>query len=744
MYLAQVNIWNFRKYGCRNITDKNPSLSVNFKNGLNLIAGENDSGKTAIIDSIKYVLGTQSYDINRVDENDFYYDKLKNQREKELKIECVFKDFTNEEAAKFIEWINLDESNKFELRVRLTAKIKDGKIVSRITAGKDGLDMPFEARDILRTVYLKPLRDAENELRAGYKSRFAQILKYHPIFKARDSEKHELEGIAEKANDSIKEYFISKDGKYITSTIDSTLEKFMGIDFLNNEHKSSVNIAGSELNKILSKLILEIDENKVGLGTLNQLYMSMELLLLETSNDLRLALIEEIEAHIHPQAQLRVIKHLQSIENTQFIITTHSVTLASVVKVENLILCNNNNVFPLFKGYTELNNGDYDFLDRFLDATKSNLIFAKGVIFVEGDAENILIPTIAEIIDMPLEKYGVSIVNIGNIAFLRYSNIFKRSCNQIEKTVGIPVSIVTDLDVRPIEYYEETTEKIKYELKNISDLIAKYELEIDEDTIKTWTFNSKNSIYNKIKELANITKLNKNDKDCIDKDHIIERVLIKKNIDSNNDNYELYRLTKIEELISKYNLSELKEDINRYRFKKKEDISTKLNIYDNIDDYIEKINDIEEYKAFEKNNKRKKYEYEDIKLFTNNWTMEYDIALSGLNIYILAAIEIAKDIAKNDNVEITICNYIQSAKEKISKELEELTPEEKAYNIYKPLLKGNASKAVTAQYLAKILRENRENIKEILKTDKYIKYIVDAIYHASKIKNITKEEKHNE
>lgn len=52
------------------------------------------------------------------------------------------------------------------------------------------------------------------------------------------------------------------------------------------------------------------------------------------------------------------------------------------------------------------------FLQRFLDATKSNLFFAKGVIMVEGDAENLLIPVIAEIIGYPLEKYGVSISSV--------------------------------------------------------------------------------------------------------------------------------------------------------------------------------------------------------------------------------------------------------------------------------------------------------------------------------------------
>ena len=65
MYLSQVRIWNFRKYG--ECEEDREGLNVNLKKGLNLIVGENDSGKTAIIDAIKIVLGTQSFDNIRLE-----------------------------------------------------------------------------------------------------------------------------------------------------------------------------------------------------------------------------------------------------------------------------------------------------------------------------------------------------------------------------------------------------------------------------------------------------------------------------------------------------------------------------------------------------------------------------------------------------------------------------------------------------------------------------------------------------
>ena len=193
----------------------------------------------------------------------------------------------------------------------------------------------------------------------------------------------------------------------------------------------------------------------------NLLFIAAELLLLKDDTDggLKLAMIEELEAHLHPQAQLRLISYLQneySENDVQIIISTHSPILGSKINLKNLILIKNGCGYDLSEGETALNKGDYLFLQRFLDATKSNLFFAKGIIMVEGDAENILIPTIAEILGYQLEKNGVSIVNVGSTAFLRYSRILVRSDNS---AIGIPVSIVTDCDVKPFDVDPETKEK---------------------------------------------------------------------------------------------------------------------------------------------------------------------------------------------------------------------------------------------------------------------------------------------
>lgn len=488
MYLSRLRLWNFRKYstdGEGPIESDNPGLTVIFKDGLNVLIGENDSGKSTIIDAIKHVLLTQSHEYLRFDEKDFYSNG--EGRADKLKIECTFKGFEDKEASSFLEWIGFEDDGNYKLQVWLTAKRKDNRIITDVRAGLDdeGSQLDGNARDLLRVTYLKPLRDAEAELTPGYKSRFAQILRGDELFiKGKNDEgeieEHVLEKYVNKANDWIKRYFEESEldehddldipeGTQGAKRIKDTITDFLEI--FHEDGKSvnpSIEIAGSDLLDILKKLSLNLEENKSGLGSLNLLFIAAELVLLQSKEErgLKLALIEELEAHLHPQAQLRLIDYLQEEQdNRQFIVTTHSTTLGSKIDLKNLIICQDDEVYPMGSDFTDLDENDYGFLQRFLDATKANLFFAKGVIIVEGDAENLLIPAIAELIDRPLHKYGVSIVNVGSKALLRYAKIFIR---KDQKSMDINVSVLTDLD-------------IQHKLNDENSVIPKEEINFDEE-----------------------------------------------------------------------------------------------------------------------------------------------------------------------------------------------------------------------------------------------------------------------
>ncbi|MCI5192008.1 MAG: DUF2813 domain-containing protein [Candidatus Electrothrix sp. AU1_5] len=466
MFLSELRLWNFRKYGVGtdDFDGVDPGIMVPFNEGFNVLIGENDSGKTAIVDSIRHLLGTQSREWYRLDESDFYGSE-KN-RAKKLKIEAIFQNFTPKEAAPFLEWMGFEERNgkqEYVLTLRFTAERKVDRIITNLRAGADpvGSQLDGEARELLRITYLKPLRDAESELTPGRRSRLAQILAAHKLFQktpsAQSEQKHKLEEIVEEANTAIKEYFSAKDeeahGYEIMRTVNGYLEDFFSDG--DCPPTADISISGGNLGEILRRLSLELEENPTGLGSLNLLYIATELLLLQSSDfqGLRLGIVEELEAHLHPQAQLRLIDFLekQAAEEIrgQFILTTHSTTMGASIDLKNLLICRGSKVFPMAPKFTDLYPKNYDFLHRFLDATKANLLFARGVILVEGAAENLLVPVIAEIIDRPLQRYGVSIINVGSTAFLHYAKIFSRKDGQ---HMDIPVAVVTDMDVKPLEW----------------------------------------------------------------------------------------------------------------------------------------------------------------------------------------------------------------------------------------------------------------------------------------------------
>jgi putative ATP-dependent endonuclease of OLD family len=112
----------------------------------------------------------------------------------------------------------------------------------------------------------------------------------------------------------------------------------------------------------------------------------------------------------------------------------------------SVILCKGSDVYPLDKDKTKLSSKDYIYLDHFLDVTKSNLFFAKGIILVEGWAEELLIPVIATKLGYDLTEREISIVNVGSTAYLHYAKILMRND---DKVLDYPVSIVTDMDLRP-------------------------------------------------------------------------------------------------------------------------------------------------------------------------------------------------------------------------------------------------------------------------------------------------------
>lgn len=447
---------------------------INFNPGLTALVGENDAGKTAIIDAIRYALGTSDLEWIRVQEFDFHNARTSNP----INIKCKFESLSKGDESAFLEYLTYEDqpdgSKIAILYVNWSARQHDAGgssarsyVKTEVRSGKesDGPILDQEVRELLRATYLQPLRDADAAMSSGRGSRLSKVLQNIDSVKTGkedysdgdDIKTLSISGIASLADDLLQQH---SGIKTATESIDAGLRNKLS---LNQEKlKSSIDVSASDsadrrLRRMLEKLSVQVsregaNEFGLGLGTKNILYIACELLLLEQgSTGNRMLLIEEPEAHIHAQRQLKILKSLQSEaeqNGIQVFVSTHSPLLASVVKLKNMLYVQGAKAYSMAEEETRLSESDYSFLERFLDATKSNLFFAKGVMIVEGDAENILLPTIARMLGRDLTGYGVSIVNVGGIGLRRYANIFQRA-EEDDDLMDIPVACITDIDVMP-------------------------------------------------------------------------------------------------------------------------------------------------------------------------------------------------------------------------------------------------------------------------------------------------------
>jgi len=465
MLLSHLKITNFRCFG-----EGTNSLDISLKRGLTAIVGENDAGKTAVVDALRYALGTTDQERCRIEDSDFYGEDTSLQ----ITVQCQFS-VAPDERGTFVEYLTYSKDNSEDpaLYVNWTAK-NAGELHGRpyrhaeLNSGRDG-DGPSlapEVRELLQVTYLKPLRDAEQALAAGRGSRLSQVLastkavtqsgaNYDPE-KPVDPTTLSVRGIGDYANALLER---QEGVKQAREGIDEHLANFSLKGEVGGSDIRVGGMSGSEearLRQLLEKFDLSVTrKGRSGLGTSNTLFMACELLLLAQEGEIsRVLLIEEPEAHLHPQKQLRVMKALQILaeeKGIQIIVTTHSPNLASAIDLNNIVVLRNSHAFPLAKNFTMLSESDYSFLQRFLDVTKANLFFARGVIIVEGDAENILIPTLAAILGLDFTTHGISIVNVGGVGLSRYARIFQRtnSAQTNGRVFDIPVACLTDMDVMP-------------------------------------------------------------------------------------------------------------------------------------------------------------------------------------------------------------------------------------------------------------------------------------------------------
>jgi putative ATP-dependent endonuclease of the OLD family len=404
---------------------------------LSVLVGENNAGKSNVVDALRTVLEPEAGPRARcwLREEDFAHDGKGQRIADELELEVRLSGLSNEEQGRMVTCLAPDSVGHVA-RIRLKAKIgRDGRITTQWFGGNsEHADVDRHARDAVRFVYLHPLRDAAADLRPGRDNRLIGLIaalapRDHP-------DRQQIVDAAEAANRALEKITTVKEARnHIAARLGGMTGRgrFAQESTLAFDDPQFERVVGSLRAKIGELAALEMTEN--GLGFNNLLYMAVLLSALseapaDEEPTLRVLLVEEPEAHLHPQLQDLLMHFLESeaVGRTQVLVTTHSPNFASSARVERLTVL----ACPLGKRLPEarlprdfgLDEKQLAYLRRFLDVTKASLFFARAVILVEGVAEQLLVPVIAKRLNRPLAPSGVAVINIGGVAFPPFTDLF--------------------------------------------------------------------------------------------------------------------------------------------------------------------------------------------------------------------------------------------------------------------------------------------------------------------------------
>lgn len=294
-----------------------------------------------------------------------------------------------------------------------------------------------------------------------------------------ESEMHKPKNPLRRMFDVIQSDILSSDKENIKSKItelNNTISSIKEISNIGNKVNGKLNeivglvyspeiLVESRIKEDVESLAkyLSLSPNKhkdidlLGLGHLNILYIALKLVEFEYNRNneiINIMIIEEPEAHIHTHIQKALFDNLNvSSEYTQIIMTTHSTHLSEVSDIRRVNVMMNSLLYSKVMkptsqldefGYQKLKLKDISLtncLKRYLDAKRSVLLFSKGVILVEGDGEEILIPAmVKKAFGISLDEIGIGLINIGSIAFEYVASIFD------EERLQRHCAIITDLD----------------------------------------------------------------------------------------------------------------------------------------------------------------------------------------------------------------------------------------------------------------------------------------------------------
>ena len=319
--------------------------------------------------------------------------------------------------------------------------------------------------DEISCTFIQALRDVESDLKSYKTSPLLALLRGRERT-VEITEAQEITSSIDELNEKIGQL---EEIKELERGVDKSIKEAVGSTYAPNiELRSEL---PNELDKLFQSLKLWVgdpdDEGyrgrlwELSLGGTNLIYLSLKLLEYEkvkTDKAANFLLIEEPEAHIHTHIQKTLFDNLHK-NKTQIIVSTHSTHISSVSKIKSVnILSRGSKKSMVFKPSHGLDDNEVKRIERYLDAVRSNLLFAKGVVLVEGDAEQIIIPKLfKEVFGLSLDEIGVSIINIGSTGFKNIGRLFH------QERIGRKCAILTDLDSSIVNLPADSNEDSEFE-----------------------------------------------------------------------------------------------------------------------------------------------------------------------------------------------------------------------------------------------------------------------------------------